>query len=169
MKCVVAGIVLMCVGCLTDPGRQTAVGLRQEGKLNYTLEALDYHWSGSQENNAWFYEGDPIVLNADGSVNHAESRITAAVRLEPSAGPAATTMAMLAQVLEAQSQMVSDRIQGLENLLNNLLPLFAAASGGGAGGAGNPSRLSGLLEEIKTLRELVDSLTGGVSPGTDGQ
>jgi hypothetical protein len=111
-------------GCLVscvNPGSQTATGLKQTGDLNYTTEVLKYQWEGSQENKAIFAEGH-VVMNEDGTVNWAESALTAYVQLEPSAEQAAGTMAALAQVLQAQSQMVAEQGRLLTGLVASLVP-----------------------------------------------
>ena len=139
---------LVIGGCLSgcvNPGVQTATGLKQTGNMEYTADALKYVWEGSQEAEWVFAEGK-ITLNEDGTINPTESQITGYVYSKPSAEQAANTMAVMAEVLKIQSQMVNERIAGLENLLGNLLPLFipAPVSRGEADSVG----LRSIIEEM---------------------
>jgi len=121
LKCALLLLVGGCLAGCVNPGWQTAKGLKQTAAVEYTADKLVLSTEGSQEATWTFIEGN-LAFDEEGNIDLANSHVTGYIRSEPSAEQAAGTMAVMAQLLQVQSQMVSDRIAGVENLIGALLP-----------------------------------------------
>lgn len=100
-KLVVLLLLFSCSAC--NPGKQTAIALEQsqifgwDESGKFTANAI-----GSQTSKFTMAEGD-IVLNDDGTINFAESKIVAYLQADPSAQQAATVAGSFAELSAQQT------------------------------------------------------------------